>query len=78
MSHYSRKEEGFRSTKSSRSNITYENLHRRKPTSNDSKNINETHHNIEYNSIIRADRRSTFQNAETTITKDHNSTTTLE
>ena len=78
MSNYSRKEKRFRSTQSLRSNVNYENFHRRKPTSNDSKNINETHHNIEYNSIIRADRRSTFQNAETTITKDHNSTTTLE
>ena len=78
MSHYSRKEKGFYSAKSQRSNITYENLHRRKPTSNDSKNVTEADHNIEYNSAIRTDRSSTFQNAEITTTKDHNSTATLE
>jgi hypothetical protein len=78
MSNYSRKEKGFRATKSPRSNVTYENFHRRKPTSDDSKNFNETNYIIKYNTVIRADRGSTFQNAEITNTQDHHPKTTLE
>jgi hypothetical protein len=78
MSNNSRKEKGFHSTKSPRSNINYENLHRRKPTSNDSKNFTETNYIIQYNPVIRADRSSTFQNAESTNTKDHHPTATFE
>ncbi len=78
MSNYSRKEKGFRSTKSSRSNVNYEDLHRRKPTSDDSKNLIETNYIIKYDTVIRADRSFTFQNAEITNTKDHHSTKSLE
>jgi hypothetical protein len=78
MSNYSRKEKGFCSTKSPRSNVTYENFHRRKPTSDDSKNFIETNYVIKYNTVIRTDRSFTFQNAEITNTKDHHPTTTLE
>ncbi len=77
MSNYSRKEKRFRSTKL-RSNITHENFHRRKPTSDVSKNVNETNCNIKHNTGIRADRSSTFPNAEITNTKDHHPKTTLE
>ncbi len=78
MSNYSREEKGFRSTKSSRSNATYENFHRRKPTSDVSKNVNETNYIIKYNTIIRTDQSSTFPNAEITNTKDHHPKTTLD
>ncbi len=78
MSNYSGKETGFRSTKSPRSNVTYENFHRREPTSDDSKNFIETNYIIKYNTVIRANRSSTFQNAEITNTKDHHPKTTLE
>jgi hypothetical protein len=78
MSNYSRKEKGFRSTKSPRSNVNYESFHRRKPTFDDSENLIETNYIIKYDTVIRADRSSTFQNAEITNTKDHHPTTTLE
>jgi hypothetical protein len=78
MSNYSRKEKGFRSTKSPRSNVTNENFHRRKPPSDVSKNVIETNYIIKYNSVIRADRSSTFPNAEITNIKDHHPKTTLD
>ena len=78
MSNYSRKEKGFRSTKSPRSNVTYENFHRGKPTSDVSKNVNETNYINKYNSVIRTDRSSTFPNAEITNIKDHHPKTTLD
>ncbi len=78
MSNYSREEKGFCSTKSPRSNTNYENFHRRKPTSDDSENFIATNNIIKYNTVIRADRSSTFQNAEITNTKDHHPATTLE
>jgi len=78
MSNYSRKEKRFRSTQSLRSNVNYENFHRRKPTSDDSENFAKTNYIIQYNTAIRADRSSTFQNAEITYTKDQHSATTLE
>jgi hypothetical protein len=78
MSNYSRKEKGFRSTKSPRSNVNYENFHRRKPTSDDSENLIETNSIIKYDTVIRADRSYTFQNEKITNTEDHHPTTTLE
>ena len=78
MSNYSREEKGFRSTKSPRSNVTYENFHRRKPTSDNSENLIETNSIIKYDTVIRADRSSTFPNAELTNTKDHHPKTTLD
>jgi hypothetical protein len=78
MSNYSREEKGFRSTKSPRSNVTYENFHRGKPTSDVSKNVNETNYINKHNSVIRADRSSTFPDAEITNIKDHHPKTTLD
>ena len=78
MSNYSREKKGFCSTKSPRSNVTYENFHRGKPTSAVSKDVNETNYIIKYNTVIRADRSPTFPNTEITITKDHHPKTTLE
>ncbi len=78
MSNYSRKEKGFRSTKQSRSNVNYENLHRGKPTSDDSENIIQTNCIIKYNTTLRTNRSSTFQNAKINDTKDQHPTTALE
>jgi hypothetical protein len=78
MSNYLRKEKGFRSTKQSRPDINYENLHQRKPTPDDSENSTKTNHIIKYNAVIRANRSPTFQHAEVNGTKDQHSATTLE
>jgi hypothetical protein len=78
MSNYSRKEKGFHSTIPSRSNVNYENLHRRKPTSDDLKNSVKTNNIVKYNSVIRANRSSTFQNAEINEPKDQHPKTALK
>jgi hypothetical protein len=76
MSNYSRKEEGFRSTK--QLNVNYENLHRRKSTSNDSKNSAKTTNIVKYNTVIRANRSYTFQHAKINDAKYQHPAAALE